>query len=335
MRFLSCAKQMALKLPCLMSLLLLSSSAVPVEAAPNVQGQVIGVLPILGSPNAAPEIVKALRGYEGIKIVSLANVDNVLGSKAAGRLAECTTDICKNEVLGPLNLGLFIDGELLSASRGQNLRLRLVSTSTIGEKALKVTANQSVADASIASLRLAVLDTVASLFSEFGLKGFGSLRIETSPVAATVVLNDEVVGISPVGPIRMRQGEHKLRISHPGHKTWDGKVTIQLGETANIKAELIMNRSELPFYLGTGALSTAITGLVFGLHASSIAGRWSDACTDGVCQDGFSAQRHYDETRLVNAERNVANGLLATAVGLGISALTVYLLDEGTAEVTP
>jgi hypothetical protein len=318
--------------------LLLSSlwpSQSQAKATGPFEGQLLGVLPISGSQRAATEIVKTLRGYEGLSVISLAAAKEVLGAQAALSLSQCADDACRIEVLRPLNLGMFVHGEFGAASRGRSLRLRLVSTSSVGAAAFKVTVNQSVADDQPESLRVAIWDAVASLFAESGLRGFGSVRIESVPDSASVTLNDELIGLSPIGPVRIPQGKHKVVVSREGYKPWAGAIEVRLGETAIFETQLVMNRNPLPVYLVAGAISSAVTGLVFGLHASTISKGWSEACTDDLCADGFSAQRHFDETRLVDNERTVANGMFAVAIGMGISAATLYFLDDGYAESTP
>jgi|GEM_PF-6044180 len=301
------------------------------RANPNgMSGKVFGILPIPNNQNVNEYLNQAVRGYEGIKVLSLARIDEILGSGTNEALRACKSDDqCRIKVLAGLRLDYFITGKISSTARGSNLRLRLVQIKDDSPSLSKITVNANVSDDKVQTMKLAVIDAVSSLFDESGLLAFGTIEIRTNSEGASVILNDQNLGISPLPPIRVPAGSHRLKIEKKGFRPWFGSVEVLLGEAAVYDAELEKNRSTLPFYLGAGALSTAITGLIFGLHATQISHGWDTACASNVCSEGYSNQRYRDETRLVDVERNVANGLFSVALGLGISAVVTYILDEG------
>ncbi|MEE2904020.1 MAG: PEGA domain-containing protein [Myxococcota bacterium] len=312
---------------------LLQASVLPGigRANPNaMSGKVIGILPIANNQDVNEYLNQAVRGYEGLKVVSLTRIDDILGPGTNKLLRACKSDDqCRREALAGLRLDYFIAGEISSTARGSNLRLRLVQINNASQNLSKITVNANISDEEVQTLKLAVIDAVSSLFGESGLLAFGTIEIRTNSEGASVILNDQNLGISPLPPIRVPAGSHRLKIEKKGFRPWFGSVEVLLGEAAVYDAQLEKNRSTLPLYLGGGAISAAITGLIFGLHATQIANGWDTACASNVCGEGYSSERYRDETRLVDIERNVANGFFSVAVGLGISALVTYILDEG------
>ena len=321
-------------------LTLLTAAHPMVGYAEDLTGKVIGILPIENSGEVNTFVNQSVRGFEGLKVVSLTRVDEILGAGTKDALIGCKTDeLCRAKLLASLKLDYYLAGTLAKTARGSNLRLRLVQMSDGSQKPSKTTVNVNVADEERQSLKLAVIDAVSSLFGESGLLGFGTIEIRTSPQSASIILDDQNLGISPVPPLRVAAGSHRLKIEKKGFRPWYGSVDVMLGESAVFNAELEKNRSAVPLYLGAGALSAAVTGLIFGLHAAQITNGWETACSSGFCAEGYSSQRYSDESRLVDIERNVANSLFAVGVGLGISAIVTYILDEGvdttSKEITP
>jgi len=287
------------------------------------------VLPIKDSSKSTAALVEILRGYKGLNVISLANPEAVLGKTTAQSLGQCSDDTCLRTVLRPLSLDLILHGSLLVSDSGKKLYFKLVSTSTKPSDYIAMSSQYSIPDARTESVRIGLLQVVGGLFAEFGLQAHGLLRIESDPQPAAVTLDGVSVGQTPIGPLRLPAGKHKISMSRSGHRPWSGQIDLKLGHTTVVRPELELKRSKAPLYLGATAGSFLVAGLIFGMHANQLASAWSKACVDGRCETGFSAQRHASESRVVDVERTVANSLFATAFGLGASARVYYLFDDG------
>jgi hypothetical protein len=299
------------------------------------KAKVIAVLPIDHSPHATRILVDVLRGYAGLRVISLARAEEVLGQASFDALTACVNENCRRRILAPLGLDLYLHGQVAASGEALNLRLKLVSSSSKSSDLILMSANQSIADIQSATIRIGVLQAVSDLFSEFGFQSFGAISITSSPQEAQVLLNGKAIGSTPIGPIRLAAGVHRVQLSRAGHRTWKGQIELRSGDDAMISPRLSLRRSKTPLYLGASAAGLAVSGLIFGLHAEQITSAWSKACSSGSCDSGFSAARHVDETRLVNIERTIANALFATAFGLAASAAYSYIFDDGQSEDAP
>jgi predicted acylesterase/phospholipase RssA len=65
----------------------------------------------------------------------------------------------------------------------------------------------------------------------------GSYEIQSDPSAAEVYVDGAFVGNTPA-TLKLKPGQHVIRISLNGYKDWSHDLTVQEGSEAHIKATL-------------------------------------------------------------------------------------------------
>ncbi len=65
-----------------------------------------------------------------------------------------------------------------------------------------------------------------------------SLFLETNPAAATVLIDGEKVGISPLESFYIEPGLHEIRVEKAGFRAWSQTVEARTGESLNLVARL-------------------------------------------------------------------------------------------------
>jgi TonB family protein len=66
----------------------------------------------------------------------------------------------------------------------------------------------------------------------------GTLRIESEPSRASVTVDGQAVGVTPVLGLPLKPGGHGLRVESPGFRPWVRNVNASLGETIQVTARL-------------------------------------------------------------------------------------------------
>lgn len=82
------------------------------------------------------------------------------------------------------------------------------------------------------------LEELARLLFAAASSGSGRLSVTTSPAGATVLVDGEKVGVSPLTQ-GLREGPHTITIELPGHQTVTRKVTIANDAESPIEATLL------------------------------------------------------------------------------------------------
>ena len=70
------------------------------------------------------------------------------------------------------------------------------------------------------------------------LPATGTLRIDSEPARASVKLDGQRVGATPVLALPLTPGGHELRVESPGFRPWVRKVNASAGETVQVRAHL-------------------------------------------------------------------------------------------------
>ncbi len=119
----------------------------------------------------------------------------------------------------------------------------------------------------------------------------GKITIKSSPEEASVYINGDYKGVTPLKNIELPKGNYRIEVKKEGYGDWDKEVQIKAGETKVVKANLIKLSSELsrkkPDYLGMEFVW--IKGGCYEMGCGS----WTDDCDDDekpvheVCVDGF------------------------------------------------
>jgi eukaryotic-like serine/threonine-protein kinase len=66
----------------------------------------------------------------------------------------------------------------------------------------------------------------------------GTLRIESEPSRASLKVDGQPVGATPVLSLPLKPGGHELRVESPGFRPWVRRVNASLGETVQVTARL-------------------------------------------------------------------------------------------------
>lgn len=181
----------------------------------------------------------------------------------------------------------------------------------------------------------------------------GSLRIEGTPVGATVTVGGAVLGVLPLGPVEVDEGLVEVRVSHPGFVDAVRSVRVVGGQEAREVVTLeaappVVTKSELTtagwIMVASGAV---LVGVGAGFHA------WADDTYDEVRALNQDAERvrelglegyreRYEELDGAASDRALVSQLLWVAGGAAVATGVVLLLldesvaqDEGAVHVVP
>ncbi len=301
-------------------------------AAAESSPSAVVVVPVneAAASGATELLLETLRGLEGLRVVSLADPDAVLGPGSAARLAACADDACRVSALGSLAGPALLVGEIAG---GRSVRLRLVDTaSTAGARAIaRVSTAITAGDG---GLRRAVIEAVEELFPTLSAQRMGSLSVRADVDGAAVFLDRRPIGLAPVEGLRVGAGPHSVRVEAAGHAPFEATVEVQLGADTEVAASLSKNRSLWPLYLGAGAVGAGAVGLILGLSAQDTADAWATGCAAASCASGFTRARYDADQDAVAVKRTTANALFAVAGGLAVGAIVYWFADPGE-EVAP
>ena len=315
-------------------------------AAPPIR---VGVLPVSGSApidtrRAAEEVLTtAIDRLDGLEPVAFSALGAVFSPSAQAALQSCRDDPCLAREAVKLIAVQQIVVAVVDREDGLRIRLRRVDPARPEVPVARVTQRTDAA-----SLNSAVATATAELFPEAARRSLGILVVTGAREGAQVRVDGvdqarmagTMVSSAPQATLRLPPGGHRIEVTYPGHMPFETDVEVVIGPPTTLEVELDKNRSIGPWLLGGGGIVLAGTAGLVGLTAQNTANDWSDACTDGACQPGFTRRRYEQDRNQVNNGRNVANGLLITGGVAVVGALLWYLLDPGsdpepTAEAGP
>lgn len=308
----------------LLAALLSATPAPPLKVAVlSLQGDA----PPPARARASRLVLDALRSIESVEVISLLEVEPVLGAAVAKKVEACTDDACLREALAAISVDRIIAGQVNAAEQTlARLELRSIPTSSAASSSRL---SRDLSGDLMPAIEREAPAAVAELFADRAAKGFGTLVLRVSPRSAAVLLDDYPVGVPPVPPLKIPVGKHRLRVEAKGHETFEEDVEVPLGRTVERTIQLEKRRSEWPLILGASAAGAAAIGLALGLSADSQAENWVAACGSGQCSPGFTRLRYEDERSSVDTKRTTANVLFVGAAALAVGALVYYIFDPG------
>jgi hypothetical protein len=71
-----------------------------------------------------------------------------------------------------------------------------------------------------------------------GAKAAASLRVESRPPGANVLVDDRLVGKTPLQVGDLGPGEHAVRLELDGYSAWTASVNLKAGESRRLAASL-------------------------------------------------------------------------------------------------
>ncbi len=71
------------------------------------------------------------------------------------------------------------------------------------------------------------------------IKGLGVLKIETNPPGAAIFIDGRYIGVTPTTILDQKEGEYELELTKEGFISVKTKVTVEAGQTREIKQDLV------------------------------------------------------------------------------------------------
>jgi hypothetical protein len=69
-------------------------------------------------------------------------------------------------------------------------------------------------------------------------KEYGTVSFESEPTGAELLLDNGLIGNTPLSNVKLPSGSHSITITLPGYKPWVRQITILPDCQQNIKAKL-------------------------------------------------------------------------------------------------
>jgi hypothetical protein len=306
--------------------------------APEAGSLDVAVFAVRGSAlpgarlRATQLVIGALRGLPRLKVISLVEIEPLLGAEAARAFDQCRDDACLIQVVSAVKSDRLVIGELEAGAGMQSrLQVRLVDTSTSGANVL-VRLSRDLTGDLISALEREVPAAVAELFPDRAAEGYGSLVVRVRPEGAAISLDGMPVGIAPTPPLKARVGRHRLRVTARGHEPQEEEVYVPLGQALDLRIDLDKRRSDWPLILAASALGATGIGFAVGISAESVARDWERKCEGGLCPSGYTRARYENDRDSTAAKRTIANGLFIAAGALAVGSFVYYILDPGVDE---
>ncbi len=163
----------------------------------------------------------------------------------------------------------------------------------------------------------------------------GRLSIASTPSRAEVYVDGERAGRTPLAELELPAGPHALTIVLPGHAPHVGRVSVEPGRTASVRASLAPTAAGAPslkprrrvwtWVALAGALASLGTGIGLGVASNADFRSYQDRCgssTFGLCGELRESVRSKDL---------VANTLFGVAGAFAVGSALLYYF-EGRAE---
>ncbi len=277
------------------------------------------VAPLSGvGPEVTESFVEALRELE-FEVVDLGALASSMGD---GRLERCDADPCLVSAAKALaGEGRLLAGEVLATT----VRVRLFEG---GEDRPRLQVSRQIGPTGPAA---ALRASIPELFSAEAARALAPVLVEGLPPGAEVRIGDSPPVAAPSGRLstRLRPGSHSVEVRAPGHRPWTGTVDVAVGDTTRVVAEPSKRRSPGPWVVGGVGLAAAVAGAVVHGVAEARAAEWSDACSAGRCDPGFTRARYLEDEGNIERERAAALGLVALAAAAVAGAALWALFDPG------
>lgn len=300
------------------ALLALFTAAAPID---------IAVLPVRHSAEATKLLADMISHVDGVRAVSLIDVDRVLGAEAAKKIAACTEDQCVVAAIRPVHADGILLGSVDAEDARTVLRMRLIVSSTTAALAPARTTH----DLESTGLAAAIGDALGELLPVQAAKSFGLLELAGAPPDAELALDGVVYGVlaSATTTLRVRAGQHRIAVRAPGHDPYATNAEVKLGQKTSVELKLSKRRSNSPYIVGGVGVTAAVAGVILGAIASSTASSWKDACAGGHCTPGFTKQEYDNDRSNVDRFRVSANALYVISGAAIAGAVIWYALDPG------
>jgi hypothetical protein len=224
-----------------------------------------------GGAGIGERLAKLLAANAALEVVSPQDARRRAGAKLDADVARCAGEpMC----IGTLGEGLGADEVLL------------IGISQLGDVVLamqRIDAKKGVAGARMAESMAPdhqptdedMLGWLRQLFPPDVFKRYGGIRILSDLPGATVSINGENQGKTPLGePLKVRApGSYKVRVTKPGHVPFEAGIDVMPDGNVEVRATLVREAGRVPWYQrwyvwaaigGAVAVAGASVGIYYG-----------------------------------------------------------------------
>jgi hypothetical protein len=188
------------------------------------------------APSTAPLqllVAKGIAGVPGMQVVSDADLRKAVKTAKRPELLTCEGDPHCLADLGKLvGAAQVVSGEVGELTEGEVVYLKAVDVAT-GEELISTTAvfgkDPAARDAEARASAYRMLDPKAYV---------GSLELTIDVAKATVYLDGNQVGISPIGPLQVAVGTHALRVTQEQYHDFVRFVDVKFDEPTKLGVDL-------------------------------------------------------------------------------------------------
>jgi hypothetical protein len=150
---------------------------------------------------------------------------------------------------------------------------------------------------------------------------YGFLRIDSNAAEVKVSLDEKPVGVwrsgQPPLEVRANSGRHRLKVTSPGRKDYEGDVEVPRGQVLPVRANMI------PKYPRGAAWTQAAIGAAF-LGAAIYFGLESNRLHDELEADRKSGVLEQEDSRVVQGRWYAVGANAGFVIGGALAGLSIY-----------
>jgi hypothetical protein len=191
---------------------------------------------------------------------------------SAKQIKSCSTPACWRQIAGKLGCRYLIDGLVTGEDRSYQIKLRIIDgyngkTKAQVDRRCDICGLRAVAE----KIELAASALRAKVV-ELAQRSATTVTIQTDPAGATILVNNDVVGVSP-NEIQLSAGKHEIVAQLKGHITSTRSIVTVEGVSDKVSIKLIPtpNRAKLRI-AGWTTLGAGIASIVAGVLFFSLDG---------------------------------------------------------------
>jgi len=155
----------------------------------------------------------------------------------------CTSNECAVEVGRILNVQEMVAGAVGKIGARYTLDVRLIDVETARILSSITKEYSGAAEGLIELVELTARQLAGKV---------GGLTVTTTPVAATVFVDNRQAGVAPLKAFIVSAGEHQVRLVAKGYKPLDYDVVIEKGKAVRLTARLQKRRPTVALFIAGG-----------------------------------------------------------------------------------
>jgi TolB-like protein len=170
----------------------------------------------------------------------------------------CTSTECAVEVGRILNVQEIVAGAVGKVGSKYTIDVSTIDVET-GRILRSITKEHDGDIEGLLDLMEAIANQLAGK-GEYGTE-VGGLTVITSPVPATVFVDDRKIGVSPIKSKNLPIGEHAIKLTAEGYAPIARYITIEKGKVLKFSAKLKKKSDKTWLWIGGGAAVAGVTTL--------------------------------------------------------------------------